>query len=158
MKYKEYPKYLTPPFDIEGLKEVKAKKRIDRGEFVSHDTGETFRASWWEEAGVKQVDSRLFLKVYKVGLVVLSHLSYPGLLVLIEIMNRLKPHSDKVELKQKEVVRKYKNLRGAGYYKGMCELLEYGVIAKSKEQGVFFINTNMFFNGDRLKWKKQNNN
>lgn len=157
MTFKEFPCYDKPPFDPEGVSEIKYKKKIDRGEFVSHESGEVLKATWWEDNGTKMVDRKSYIKLYKVGQVVLGQLSNAGLIVLLEVMARLKPHQDKVVIRQRDVVKKHKNLKGAGFYKGMCELLEYGALAKTTEQHTYFINSNMFFNGDRLKWLKNNN-
>ena len=105
MTFKEFPCYDKPPFDPEGVSEMKYKKKIDRGEFVSHETGEVLKATWWEDNGTKMVDRKSYIKLYKVGQVVLGQLSNAGLLVLLEVMARLKPHHDKVTIRQVEVVR-----------------------------------------------------
>lgn len=155
MKYSQYPKYQTPPFEITGVREVPGRRRVRTGSFVLHDTGEASDATWWESTGVKMIDAKTFVKVYKPGQAVLEQLSYRGVLMFVEVMQRMKIHSDKVFLKQSEVVKKRKNLNGAGFYKGVCELLMFGVLAKSVEPNIYFVNTNMIFNGDRLKWQKK---
>lgn len=152
--YKSYPSYEEAPFILQGVNEVIIKKVLDRGESISHVTGEVTPATWYKGGGVSLKDAKPYIKMFKEGQMVISELSHPANIILGMILTKLKPHANTVEIAQKEAVNKYKNLLGAGYYKGVCELLDYGVIAKTKRRNLFFINTNMFFNGDRVKWQK----
>lgn len=157
-KYRDYPLYETAPFPIAGVTEVHKKVVVDRGETISHSTGEVVPSVWYKGGGVAFKDVRSYVKVFTPGLQVFAQLSYAGVIVLVEVLQRLKPHQNTFEMAQAEMVKKYRSLRGAQYYRGVCELLDYGVIARSKKRNVFFINVNMFFNGDRVKYLKSLDN
>lgn len=153
-KYKEYPTFDEAPFDLKGIQEIVSKKVLDRGEMVSHTSGEVVDATWWKGGSKSLKDVKPYIKLFKEGQEVLKQLSFAGTLLFTYSMSKVKPHSNTVTIRQKDIIQKHKNLLGGGYYKGICELLDYGVLAKSKEPNVYFINTNMFFNGDRVKWQK----
>lgn len=158
VRFKEYPSYDKPPFDMDGLHEMTVKKKVGSGKLIPGDTGELMDAAWWGEEFVKIIDRKTYIKLFVEGQAVMSKLSSAGVLVMTEILSRLRPNTSSVRIRQAEVVGKHTNLKGAGFYKGMCELLQYGVIARSKEPNEYYINPNMFFNGDRTRVFRNNKN
>lgn len=151
--FKDYPVYESSPFEHLGVHEVEYKKRIKKGQLIYTETGEVTDIMQYKEAGAFTKDSLTYIKMYKSALGVLPSLSKAAVAVLCLCLKRLKPNAGEFVIKQKEATAADGTLKYGRYYDGMGELLEYGVIAKGGHDK-YYINTNLFFNGDRLKGRK----
>lgn len=101
-----------------------------------------------------EVDEQQFAKLYISQLVTFWELSKPGMRVLTYIISILKPKQDSV------IIRTDKALEYTGYKQanminsGLADLIERGLIARTKYADEFYINPLVIFNGDRVTWAK----
>jgi hypothetical protein len=151
--FKDYPVYDASPFDHAGIHEVEYKRRIKKGQLIYTDTGEVTDIMQYKESGSFTKDSLTYVKMYKAAIGILPGLSKASVSVLCICLKKLKPNTGEFVIKHKDAVSMDGTLKYGRYYDGMSELLEYGVIAKGKLDK-YYINTNLFFNGDRIKGKK----
>jgi hypothetical protein len=70
-------------------------------------------------------------------------------------MSALKPGQNTVRISQGDVVAHFSALKGGNFYSAVTNLLEWGVIARTTEPEVYYINANIVFNGDRRKAHRQ---
>lgn len=105
-----------------GILESSKKDYVDNDKFIKMFTG-TFFENWCK-------------------------LSRNGFLVLGWIMNNLKPCYDHIEVSTKKIMEDTGISKRDYVAKGMKELCETGFITKYKK-GVYLINVEWFFNGDR---------
>lgn len=151
--FKDYPVYSSSPFEHTGIHEVDYKRRIKKGQLIYTDTGEVTDIMQYKESGTFAKDSLTYVKMYKAAINILPGLSKAAVSVLCICLKKLKPNNGEFTIKHKDAVVMDKALKYGRYYDGMSELLEYGVIAKGGLDK-YYINTNLFFNGDRIKGKK----
>lgn len=153
--------YSTNPF-LDGFRVPVRRKKVEVGEpdevIVSTTTGEitaipTITRSF-------EVDTERFVKLYIAQVGVFFSLPQRALRlseVLLHEMSRM-PNSDMVYLNKAAAENYFKNRDGrAGmskvtYHRALMDLLEAGLIAYSDRPGLFFLNPNVFFNGDRVKF------
>lgn len=165
MKYRklnEHDKHAENPFLERTLEEMKTVKKhqlirpagsgreeiqmiVDkRGEITGHTAFMRY----------VEVDEQQFAKLYISQLVTFWELSKPGMRVLTYIISILKPKQDRV------IIRTDKALEYTGYKQanminsGLADLIERGLIARTKYVDEFFINPLVIFNGDRVTWAK----
>ncbi len=151
--FKDYPVYDSSPFEYSGVHEVEYKKRIRKGQLIYTESGEVTDIMQYRESGVVTKDSLTYVKMYKAAINILPSLSKAAVSVLCQCLKKLKPNVGEFTIKQKEAVGVDGTLKYGRYYDGMGELLGYGIIAKGGHDK-YYINTNLFFNGDRLKGKR----
>lgn len=97
-------------------------------------------------------DKETFVKVFTSGLDNLLPLSMGGQMLFKHICRSLRPNKDRVYLDGKEFIKEY-NIKSINtFYKSLSELLDNQIIANTNEKGFYYININIFFNGDRVKF------
>ena len=150
---KDFPVYRSNPYDKKGIGErviapkEKLYRRVDdiTGEVLG-DTPETMI----KEKRVVTHDRLSYVKVYKEGLVVMRQLGNPARQILFHVFDVIKP-------KQEEVMIHYSmfnKMARSQFYSGLIELLSYGVLSRGA-YNTYYINPNMFYNGDRTKKKEK---
>ena len=151
--------YLTNPSikEAENQLTVKKSKRFlkngNKALVIDESTGEhlgTLGAMFLEE---KVVDTEQFIKIYTLGIEELTNLSNAGLKIfkLVYKMMLESPNNDTFTLN-------FTYLKEIGawefskvhFHSGVNELLMKKILYKSKIPSQFFININLFFNGDRI--------
>jgi hypothetical protein len=105
---------------------------------------------WWQE----EVDASRFVKLFLDGIKQACGLSKSGLAVFEVVYRQMreKHGNDKIELSQ-YVAQDY-GLNERTFRRGLRELLEKEFLYRSTSDGVFFINIQFMFNGDRLAFVK----
>ena len=160
MKVKDFAPYPDNPFTPQGIsrKLIMAKPKYD--EMVNNDTGELvqFRAKSGEYEVLR--DSMKYVKLATGSAGIIADLGIRGVSLFAYIMENLKPGKSVIKLNRTEVVKssRYANLKGGGYYMGIIDLLQHGVIARGAKVNEYWINSNIVFNGDRTKIVKDETN
>ena len=99
------------------------------------------------------VDSAQFIKLYSAGVKHLAELTSPGFKIFQLIYGIMleNPNSDKliIDFNDLSVNGKF-NESQKTFIRGINELLEKEIIYQSLTSNVYFLNMNLFFNGDRI--------
>jgi hypothetical protein len=105
----------------------------------------------WEE-----VDAERFVKLYLAGVKQAGELTKAGLTVFEVVYNQLRdnPNTDSVNLSLYGAQKLKPGLTDRNYQRGLRELLEKQFLFRSPYGGVFFVNIQYIFNGDRLAFVK----
>lgn len=122
---------------------------------IVSDNGETVAPAGFHE--IIEIDKTQFVKLYINGVKAFQGLKSAGAKVF-EIIYRAvqeNPGSDKIYLHFMSVEQNITPISRATFFRGMTELIERGFIAESFEPGVYFLNIDYLFNGDRLAFIKE---
>lgn len=136
-----------------GVKKI-ANKSGDRFMIVS-DAGETIAPAGFHE--IVEVDKTQFVKLYINGVKAFQGLKNAGSKVF-EIIYRVvqeTPGTDKLFLHFMEIEQNITPLSETTFYRGMRELIDKGFIAESTTPGMYFLNIDYLFNGNRLAFIKE---
>lgn len=151
-------KFAVSPFiDQVVIKTSRKKITVARGtSLVDYKTGEI--EGMTEIAQVIEVDKENFIKLFTRDLAIWFDLSKAGLRTfgcLLTVVQETAINSDLVFFDYKsEIVKKFK-ISKATFYRGVDELLTKKFVARHKSAGWYFINTNIFFNGNRARFVKE---
>jgi len=98
----------------------------------------------------REVDPTEFIKVYTAGISAMYNLTKSGLKAFHYCTTRLIPDSDKIYIYIPDMAEfcGWKSKKQA--YVGLKELIRAGIIAPSFHPGIWFINPQVIFNGNRL--------
>jgi len=106
---------------------------------------------------IKLTDSDKFIKIYPDVLSKFFDLSNAGKCLLVVVFNEIQKNDGKdfIYLSYTEKYQFVKNneLRTIGknsYYRGVEELIQFDIIARSSNKNIFFINPRHIFNGNRI--------
>lgn len=130
------------------------KVTISGGFMTKNDTGETI-----QHAGIhriEKVDETRFIKVFTDNLKVFFDLSSASQKVLHCVLEELQkhPNADGIWLPwftiEDFAIDKSIKISRTSFQRAMREMLEKGFIAESENQNFYWINPNLFFNGDRM--------
>lgn len=160
MKYRKISDHVVNsdnPFIEELFKmEISSKKRYIAGKspsmIVNNDTGEVQGHQVF--ALHEKYDKSEFTKIFRAGLMGMFNLSKAGIKVFAFIADSVKPNQGYVyfEIDDCREFTGYKS--NTPVLSGVSELIEHGFIARSEKYYKYFINPNMFFNGNRFTFIK----
>lgn len=166
---RQAPKFEENPFIESSIKEIESKcvikqrfgTRLDQKGIVATidpNSGEVFQTSFLRRV---EIDEDQFTKLYTKNVGALNGLSNAGIRVLNYIISIVKPNAVDV------IIRRDKCMEFCGYktlkpiYKGLAELVNAQIIARSWSEDIFFINPLVLFNGNRIvfatEWIKKKN-
>lgn len=148
------------PFLVDAAKNTKqgtkrlSNKNGDKFMIVS-DQGEIVANTGFHE--IVEVDKTQFVKLYINGVKAFQGLKAAGAKVfeLIYLAAQGSPGTDKIYLHYMTIEQKITPISKATFHRGMSELMEKGFIAESIEPGVYFLNIDYLFNGNRLAFIKE---
>jgi hypothetical protein len=152
--YKENP-FITPTTAISTSKKrvvVQGGKAI-----VDQTTGEMENVA--EVVMIRQVDSEQFVKLFTQNLKVFFDLT-PGTMKLLQVLLaqvQKNANQDRVMLnvsimQDYFLTSKTDALSKASFHRSVKELIEKRFIAETVLTGLYYINPNLFFNGDRVRF------
>lgn len=152
-KISDFPMYDKNPWDPEGIWE--RLKVQQGGERIMEDktTGDTFVLKpAIKIKGSFMKDHFAYRKLFKNNLDKVKNLTIPGLRLFCYILDALDKNIDEIRINVDEA-RSFCNFRSpTQYYAGIADLLEREfIVRKSDDRMLFYINVNIFFNGDRTK-------
>jgi len=137
-----------------GVKKV-ANKEGDKLMVVNSGTGEVLSpAGFWQ---IQEVDRTQFVKLYVNGVRAFRDLTSAGTKVFEILYMRVQEEigRDKIWLTFPGVDQKVTPIGETTFYRGVKELLQKQFIAESLAPGIFFLNPDYMWNGDRLTFVKQ---
>ena len=151
-----YPKN---PF-LQGAEVATKTRRVTnkRGDMmlVNSNTGEiqTQIAGFWE---AEEVDSTKFVKLFVRGVKALKELTGAGTKVFEVLYLRVQENigKDQIYMAFASVEQALTPMSYATYKRGMAELIEKGFIASTPSQGLYWLNPDFVWNGDRLAFVKE---
>lgn len=150
------PTYRENPF-MSGLRMTIRPKRLTvaRGStLIDSNTGEIQGTT--EVMQVIPVDDTQFVKLYTANIGAFFDLSRAGLRVFGALMIAAQKHvgTDLVYLDLKSLPEEVA-LSKQTFYRGLAELVENNFCAKHESPGWYFVNPNLFFNGDRVRFVRE---
>ncbi len=147
---RDYETFRQNPFKPQGITLVDYTPKEEEQIVTNTETGEYGIYRKLGRTIRKKKDTQPYKKLFDEALEPLSELTTPGLKVFAFITKNLVRNSDEVLIEPKEIMRfsKYKSM--FPIYKGIAQLLFYRFITrKAGSDACYFVNPNMFFNGDR---------
>lgn len=150
---KDYETYSTNPSVVllEDTKVISYIKKGDLQQFYNVDTGEELQFQPIGNHYLKPTDTREYRKVYVAALPTIALLSSAGLKVWCYVLARIIAKKDEVGINMEDCMEYTGYKTRANVYNGIVNLLENGLLFKKVGSGVYFININTFFNGNRIK-------
>ena len=137
----------------QGVKRL-SNKAGDRFMIVS-EHGEVMANTGFHE--VVEVDKTQFVKLYINGVKAFQGLKSAGAKVFEIIYRAVQdaPGTDRIYLHFMSVEQNITPISESTFYRGMAELIEKGFLAESVEPGMYFLNIDYLFNGNRLAFVKE---
>lgn len=163
MKYKPIkgqPKYDQNPFMDKAMNEIKTIKKTqimrptgkDEIQMIVNTDGEIEGYSAFMR--FIEVDEEKFAKVFLAQFESFWELSKPGIRVFGYIINSIKPNQDCFTLRMDKALEYTKYTHHNSITTGLTDLIERGIIARSKYENEYFINPLVVFNGNRATFAK----
>ena len=158
VKIRETERHHESPFIHEAVIKIDPKKRsvvIGNSEqlVVDTQTGEIKGIGMMHQ--FREVDREQFVKIYVKELDALFNLTKAGLRVLGYILKSMRINKDILYLHTKEVAKECGYKSQNQVVRGLIELTQNSVIAKSDQPNLWWINPNIIFNGDRIAFIKE---
>lgn len=154
-------RYASNPFISNAMVNTKSGvKRIsskggDRMMVVSETTGEIMApAGFWQ---AQEVDKTQFVKLYVNGVKAFKELTGAGTKVFEVLYMKVQSGigKDQLMLTFPNLDQSINPMSEATFYRGMRELIDKGFIAESTVPGIYYLNPDYIWNGDRLAFVKE---
>jgi hypothetical protein len=166
MKYKsigKFPRHSENPFVEKAINEMVVKKvvKVARAGTDSNKSIQTVVNSDGEITGHTQflqyveVDEAQFTKIYLSQFAAFWDLGKAAIRVFGYIMTKLKPKKDVFTFRMDQCLSYTKYTHENSVISGLAQLVECGIIARSKYNDEYFLNPLVAFNGDRVTFAKQ---
>ena len=149
----DFEQYAINPSSVyeEDIKSITYIKKGDVRSLHDMSTGEEVMIQNLDNVSSFSVDNREYRKVYVNGLNSISELSSSGLRVWCYILARLSPKKNEITINMSDAL-DYTGYKGKmNIYNGIINLLENGLLFRKTNSGSYYININIFFNGNRIK-------
>jgi hypothetical protein len=161
-KVSDYKEYEENPFLEQAVAEisVSVKRQTIRPKKQGNDTTLLLVNGLGEEYGEAsfvhqvEVDEQEFTKLFKEGVARISGLSARGSKVWAYVCDQLKPGATTIHFMFTQALAHTGYKTRANVVSGLAELLEAGILARSQESSLYFINPTIMFNGNRLTFAK----
>lgn len=163
MKYKAIKKYETfeeNPFIEKTMDSVVTHKRTQIMKSSNKSEIQMIVSQDGEVQGYSafmryiEVDEEKFAKVYLSQFESFWELSKPAVRVFGYIINNLKPNHDNFFMRMDKALEYTKYKQKSMIITGLSDLIENGIIAKSKYENEYYINPLVVFNGSRVTFAK----
>lgn len=151
IKLNDYTTHESNPY-VKGLLIPKRRKTVvlatDKNYMVvDTDSGEEKTAFI---ATKEVIDKEKYVKLFKEQLKIIFNLSQAGIRLLGYFMDSTRISEDIVIFNIEKCIAYTGYKSKEPIYRGIKELLDNDIIARTKESNLYFINPTVFFNGDRL--------
>jgi hypothetical protein len=159
-KITDFPRKTENPFADDLVKEmtVKQKRRYLNSDnkmsamVVQSETGEQLAEATFYE--IEEVDDSQFVKIFANFFSTQHGLSKSGREVLNYIMTEIEARRDTVQIRAEKAMSFLGYATHKPLYRGLADLLNNDVIARTKWTDEYFINPLIMFNGDRVAYAK----
>lgn len=162
-KLTDYPQNEHNPFAEKAIMEIQTTKKRQTIKPPKNEEGEN---KYWviDDNGQKvaesvfiretEVDDEQFAKIFLGGLVNFWEISPRGIRVFTYVLQQLRPNKDSFYFSTDECM-KYTGYKSRGLVtSGLAELIGAGLIARSTDSIIYFLNPSVLFNGNRLTFAK----
>lgn len=153
-------KFKQNPFLDAAVISVKTRKKkitvAQGGTIIDNETGEATAET--VIAQVVEVDEGQFVKLFTKDIKNFFDLTPAGLKTFALVLNVVQAEGinrDKIFIHNQDEQLKNFNLSRAVFFRGIDELIKKKFLAKTINPNWYFINPNLFFNGDRAKFIKE---
>jgi hypothetical protein len=161
-KVSDFQEYEENPFLEQAVAEinVSVKRRTIKPKKQGADTTLLLVNGLGEEYGEAsfvhqtEVDEQEFTKLFKEGVARIAGLSARGSKVWGYVCEQLKPGATNIHFMFTQALAHTGYKTRANVVSGLAELLEAGILARSQEPSLYFINPTIMFNGNRLTFAK----
>jgi hypothetical protein len=150
---KDYECYSSNPSCV-FLEDMKVISYIKKGDLVNvqnTSTGEELLMQQMGKDKTSRIDTREYRKVYVASLNTIAKLSSAGLKVWCYVLSRLIASKDEIGINMEDILQYTGYKTRANIYNGIANLLENGMLFRKTGSGSYYININIFFNGNRIK-------
>jgi len=154
--------YELNPFCFEEELKIQTKTRnltTKKGTELVEKNGDSTETYFTNVVQKKEVDKEEFIKLFTSQIRIYFDLTKTAYKVFFIVLNLYQKEIGKDEVyltckKAQNIAKALDNfdLSTPVYYKGLNELIEKKIIAKSTEKYIYFINPAVFFNGDRARF------
>ena len=162
-KLTDYPQNEHNPFAEKAVQEIQSTKKRQTIKPPKNESGEN---KYWviDESGNKvaesvfvretEVDPEQFAKIFLGGLLNFWDISPRGIRVFTYILKQLRPGKDSFYFSTDECM-KFTRYKTRGLVtSGLAELIGAGLIARSTDSIIYFLNPSLLFNGSRITFAK----
>lgn len=162
-KLTDYPENESNPFAEKAVLEIQTTKKRQTIKPPKNEQGES---KYWvvDNSGQKvaeslfvrevEVDEEQFAKVFLSGLLNFWELSSRGIRVFTYVLKQLRPGRDEFYFSAPECM-KYTMYKSRGLViSGLAELIGAGLVARSTDSLIYFVNPLVLFNGNRVTFAK----
>lgn len=152
MKLSECKRYPNNPFHDGSLGSLNLRKfpLQPQGPMVNRDTGEIVTGNVYLHKKYGYLDTRTAIKLFADSAKVLSSLTMPGIKMFFYVVSELHKGEEKVYISPRGALEFTGYRANKDVYKGLVELIELQVLAKSTESLMYFVNPNILFNGNKV--------
>lgn len=146
--------YLNNPFPVAGITSRTFAPRTDEQIMVNPEDGETYAVRRISQNKTEEHDPVQYTKVFAEAHFKIRKLSYTALKIFNYAVHRAALNKDIVLLNSADVMHQCE-ISQASFYNGIKELCKEAILARKVGSSLeFWINPNVFFNGNRLKLKR----
>ena len=147
--------YLSNPFPIAGIVSRAFTPKTDERIMVDPEDGETYAVRHIKDSKTEEHDPVQYTKVFTEAHFKIRKLSYTALKIFNYCVHRAQLNRDIVLLNSADVMHQC-DISQASFYNGTKELVKEKIIAKKLGSSIeYWVNPNIFFNGNRLKLKNR---
>jgi hypothetical protein len=157
---KGVPVYATNP-SVPSADDISRRKQVrfgndKRGFVVDNGSGEVLGVGGMGFYEFEEVDNAKFVKMFLAGIKQTAGLSKAGLAVFELVYRQIQQHpgADEIKLSFDTAAEEIHDLNDRTYRRGLRELLDREFLFRSPYDGLFFVNIQYMFNGDRLAFVK----
>ena len=150
---KDYECYSSNPSCV-FLEDMKVISYIKKGDLVNvqnTSTGEELLMQQMGKDKTSRIDTREYRKVYVASLNTIANLSSAGLKVWCYVLSRLIASKDEIGINMEDILQYTGYKTRANIYNGIANLIENGMLFRKTGSVSYYININIFFNGNRIK-------
>lgn len=152
MRITDRPKHEQSPFHQGNMDTLGLRKfpLHPSGPMVNKDTGEIVTGNVYLHKKYGYMDTLDNVKLFQQAAETLSQLTIPGIRMFFYIVSSLHKGEEKVYIAPQSALKFTSYKSNKDIYKGLAELIEFNVIARSTESLMYWVNPNVIFAGNKV--------
>jgi hypothetical protein len=149
---KEVQSFLENPFKVEGISTIAYVTKVDEKSVIDPETGEVYLMRKMPKNQQHLHDSKVYVKLFQDNSDLLMKLPHASIKILLYGMCRVRPLSEIVYLNVDDCMVNCGFKSPTSYREGIKALIESNIIARKIGSSMeYWLNPNIFFNGNRLR-------